>query len=30
MKEQDETPEEQRNEVEISNLPEKRIKNNYN
>ena len=28
MKEQDKTPEKQLNEVEISNLPEKRIQNN--
>ena len=29
MKEQDKTPEKQLNEVEIGNLPEKRIQNNY-
>ena len=28
MKEQDKTPEKQLNEVEIGNLPEKRIQNN--
>ena len=29
MKEQDETPEKQLNEVDIGNLPKKRIQNNY-
>ena len=29
MKEQDKTPEKQLNEVQIGNLPEKRIQNNH-